>query len=267
MLAYPRDLNLGDFFFKYGVRIMPSLVNDLHADNLILATGQGQQTQFTPYPWYYAPLVEPQNDHPITHNLEPIRFDFANPMDTLKNGVKKSILLKTSVATRVEGTPKQIDLTQMLNEKPDFATYKDPRQNLAVLLEGRFTSVYKNRIKPFSLPQAKEESVPTKMIVISDGDVIKNEVKRGQPTDLAYDPKTGQSYGNKAFLLNAVNYMLDDSGLLQIRTKKVDIAFLSPQKISAHRRFWQLIDLGLPLILLALAGWSRHLYRKRVYRS
>ncbi len=267
MLAYPRDLNLLDFFFKYGIRITPSLINDLHADNLILATGQGKQTQFTPYPWYYSPLVEPQNNHPITHNLAPIRFDFANPMDTLKNGVDKTVLLRSSVATRIEGTPEQINLEQVITQKPDFKTYTNPHQIMAVLLEGQFTSVYKNRVKPFHLSQVKDESKPTQMVVISDGDVIKNDVRKGQPTSLDYDPKTGQTYGNKAFLLNTVNYMLDDSGLLQIRTKKVDIPFLNPQKITAKRSFWQIVNLGVPLFLLIIVSLGFTYYRRRKYRK
>src|SRR5699024_3557578 len=129
MLAYPRDLKLGDFFFKYGIRIMPSLVNDLKCDNLILATGQGKQTQFKPYPWYYAPLVVPESDNPIVHNIEPVRFDFANPMDTLKNGIDKTVLLQSSMATKVEGTPRQINL-DIIEKKPDFKTYRNGPQNL-----------------------------------------------------------------------------------------------------------------------------------------
>src|SRR5699024_6044891 len=186
MLAYPRDLKLTEFFFQYGVRIMPSLVNDLHADNLILATGQGEDTQFKPYPWYYAPLVVSDGKNPIVNNINPVRFDFANPIDTLKNDVAKTILLKSSVASRLEGTPKDISL-KILDEKPDFKSYQNERQNLAVLLEGHFKSAYQGRVKPFDLPDAKDLSEDTKMIVVSDGDVIKNDVEQGQPTSLEYD--------------------------------------------------------------------------------
>lgn len=266
MLAYPRDLNLTDFFFKYGVRINPSLVNDLHADNIILASGKGKQTQFKPYPWYFSPLVVSESDNPIVHNIDGIRFDFASPMDTLKNGIKKTVLLKSSLATKVEGTPREISL-RGIGQKPDFKTYRNGKQILAVLLEGQFTSVYKNRVKPFALKDTKDESKPTKMIVVSDGDVIKNKIEKGQPIPLDYDRRTGKTYGNKEFLLNSVNYLLDDSGLLDIRTKKVAIPFLSPEKIQKDKTFWQIIDIGLPLVLLALFGFGFTLYRRRKYRN
>lgn len=265
MLAYPHDLKLTSFFFKYGVRIMPSLINDLHCDDIVLASGQGSQTQFKPYPWFYSPLVEAESNHPIVNNIDPVRFDFANPMDTLKNGIKKTVLLKSSIATKVEGTPMQISL-DIINHKPDFNSYRNGPQNLAVLLEGEFTSVYKDRVKPLKLSGVKDQSTPTKMIVISDGDVIKNKVKQGKPASLEYDPYTGRSYGNKEFLLNAVNYMLDDSGLLNIRTKKVSIAFLDTNKIEKDRTFWEIINIGLPLLMLAIFGFAFSFYRKKKYK-
>lgn len=267
MLAFPEDLNLTDFFFKYGVRIMPSLVNDLHADNIILATGQGKQTQFQTYPWFYSPLVVSESDHPIVHNISPVRFDFANPIDTLKNNLKKTILLKSSIATKVEGTPKEIRLNSVIGRKPDFDTYHHGPQNLAVLIEGKFTSAFQGRVKPFDLPDVKDQSPDTKMIVISDGDVIKNEIEKGEPASLEYDPKTGKTYGNKEFLLNAVNYLLDDSGLLNIRSKKVELAFLDADKIEKEKGFWQIINIGLPLLILSIFGLIFNFYRKKKYQK
>lgn len=268
MLAYPRDLKLTNFFFKYGIRLKPALVSDLHADNLILASGHGKQTRFKPYPWYYTPLVVPDSStaNPVTDNIDPVRFDFANPMDTLKNGVNKTVLLKSSLATRVEGTPKQINLN-IINQDPDFKTYAAGPQSLAVLLEGRFTSVYKNRVKPFNLKDHKDQSKKTKMIVVSDGDVIKNKVENGNPASLAYDQHTGKSYGNQEFLLNAINYMLDDSGLLDIRTKKVALPFLNPTKTAEQRLFWQIINIGIPLIMLGIFGAGFTFYRRKKYKT
>lgn len=266
MLAFPRDLNLTDFFFKYGVRITPSLINDLHADDIVLVTGKGKQTQFQTYPWYYAPLVVSKSEHPIAHNIAPVRFDFANPMDTLKNDLNKTILLKSSIATKVEGTPREINLRSTIGQKPDFETYISGPQNLAVLIEGEFTSVYQGRVKPFELKNAKDKSPATKMIVVSDGDVIKNEIEKGEPVSLEYHPRTGKSYGNKEFLLNAVNYLLDDSGLLNIRSKKVELAFLDYDKIENQRSLWQVINIGVPLIILALFGIGFRFYRKRKYQ-
>jgi len=267
MLAFPQDLNLTDFFFKYGVRLMPSLINDLHSDHIILATGQGKQTQFQTYPWYYSPLVISESEHPIVHNISPVRFDFANPIDTLKNNLQKTVLLKSSIATKVEGTPKEIRLNSVIGKKPDFDTYHHGPQNLAVLIEGEFTSAFQGRVKPFELATVKDKSPDTKMIVISDGDVIKNEIEKGEPTSLEYDPKTGKTYGNKEFLLNAVNYLLDDSGLLNIRSKKVDLAFLDADKIAKEKSFWQIINIVFTLLILIVFVIIFNFYRKRKYQK
>lgn len=265
-LAFPIDLNLTDFFFKYGVRINPSVINDLHADQILLATGEGRQTQFERFPWFYSPLVVSESEHPIAHNISPVRFDFTNPIDTLKNNLKKTILLKSSIATKVEGTPKEIRLNSVIGKKPDFESYKHGPQNLAVLIEGEFNSVYQGRVKPFSLKEAKDQSPQTKMIVISDGDVIKNEIEKGEPASLEYNPKTGTGYGNKEFLMNAVNYLLDDSGLVNIRSKKIKLAFLDSDKIESERTFWQIFNLGLPLLILSVFGISFKFYRQKKYQ-
>ncbi|MCB0469814.1 MAG: gliding motility-associated ABC transporter permease subunit GldF, partial [Flavobacteriaceae bacterium] len=138
---------------------------------------------------------------------------------------------------------------------------------LAVLLEGQFTSVYKNRVKPLSLKPTKDESAPTKMIVISDGDVIKNEVGRNGPEELGFNKRTGQLYGNKEFLLNAVNYLLDDNGLINIRSKQIQIAFLDHEKVAAEKTKWQLLNILLPLGLLGLFGLAFNFIRRRRYAA
>ncbi len=267
LLAYPQDLNLSDFFFKYGLRILPSLVNDLRADHLILASGSGRETQFHTYPWYYSPLVPGWGAHPIVQQITPVRFDFANPMDTLKNGIHKEVLLKSSVATRVEGTPTTLNLSAVIGNKPDFDTYHSGEQILAVLLEGQFPSVYQNRVKPFAYPQAKDTSLPTKMIVISDGDVIKHEIEKGTPTSLEYNPKTGKSYGNQEFLLNAVNYLVGDTAMLSIRSKKSSLAFLDPKKVTDNRLFWQVTNIVLPLLFLLIFGFIFQRLRRRIFKK
>ncbi len=263
-IALPRDLNLGDYFFSYGVRINPALVNDLYSAPIILATGQGNDTRFNPYPWFYSPLTSSPNDHPIINNIEAVKFEYANPIDTLKNKVKKTILLSSSPRTKVEGVPEKISL-EMVGQKPDVSTYTDGEQPLAVLLEGNFTSVYKNRIKPFKIPNPKEESEATKMLVISDGDVIKNELQKGRPLELGFQPYTGNTYGNKEFLLNALNYLLDDTGLINIRSKEISLAFLDTEKVAAERQFWQFLNLAGPLLLLLISGLAFRFYRRRKY--
>lgn len=263
-LAIPRDLNLTDFFFKYGVRINPVLVNDMYSAPITLAIGEGSATQFQPVQWQFAPLASSTSNHPIVNNLNLVKFDFANQIDTLSNGVSKTILLKSSPLSRLEGTPKMVSLDDIKSE-PNPEDYKNGLQNLAVLLEGNFTSVYNNRVKPIKMADDKTESAPTKMIVIADGDVIKNDVGRNGPLELGFDRGTGQLYGNKEFLLNAVNYLLDDDGLINIRSKEIAIAFLDSQKITAEKTKWQAINIALPLVLLGVFGFIFTFLRRKKY--
>ncbi|WP_417200888.1 gliding motility-associated ABC transporter substrate-binding protein GldG [Bizionia sp.] len=263
-IAVARDLNLTDFFFKYGVRINPVLINDLYSAPITLATGDGSQSQFQQLPWFYSPLVTATSKHPIVNNLNLIKFDFANQIDTLKNDIQKTVLLQSSILTKIDGTPREVSLA-MTNEEPDPNKYVNGPQNLAVLLEGDFTSVYHNRVKPFHVADIKNTSIPTKMIVIADGDVIKNDVGRNGPLELGFDRWTGQEYGNKDFLLNAVNYLLDDSGLINIRSKDISLAFLDYQKVADEKTKWQIINMVLPLVFLAVFGLLFNFLRKRKY--
>jgi len=263
-IALMKDLNLTDFFFKYGIRINPDIVLDMYSAPITLAIGEGSNAQFQPIQWQYSPLAASNPNHPITSNLNLIRFDFASQIDTLKNGIKKTVLLQSSPLSRLEGVPKEIRLEEVTQEPDPNAFNKGP-QNLAVLLEGEFTSVYNNRIKPFQVVDEKDISVPTKMIVIADGDVIKNDVIRNQPQELGFDRWTGQTFGNKEFLENAVNYLLNDDGLIDIRTREVAISFLDSQKVSAQKTTWQFITIALPLILLVLFGLGFNYLRKRKY--
>lgn len=263
-VAIMRNLNLSDFFFKYGVRINPVIVNDLYSAPITLAIGDGSNAQFQPIQWPYSPLAAGNPEHPITSNLNPVKFDFASQIDTLKNKVKKTILLQSSKLTKLEGVPEEISLDVVTKEK-DPSTYTKGPQNLAVLLEGKFTSVYKNRIKPFKAKNDRDESVPTKMLIIADGDVIKNDVVKNEPQELGFDRWTGQKFGNKEFLLNAVNYLLDDDGLINIRNKTVSIAFLDAQKVEDEKGTWQFINIALPLILLGLFGFVFNYFRRKKY--
>jgi ABC-2 type transport system permease protein len=240
------------------------LINDIYSAPIILASGQGNNTRFNPYPWFYSPLTTSPNDHPIINNIEAVKFEYANQIDTLQNNIEKTILLSSSPQTRVEGTPREISL-EMVSQEPNLASYKDGEQPLAVLLEGEFTSVYKNRIKPFEIENALGQSEETKMLVISDGDVIKNDVQRGKPLELGLERYTGNTYGNKEFLLNAVNYMLDDSGLIDIRSKEINIAFLDDRKTADEREKWQVINIILPLVILGLFAFGFNYFRKRKY--
>ncbi len=265
-VALLRDLRLGDALFSYGLRINPVLVNDLYSAPLVLASGEGNDTQFTPYPWFYESLTKSNSNHPIVKNIESVKFEFSNQIDTLKNGIKKTILLTSSEKSKLEGVPKEIRL-DIIRKKPDINSYIEGPQHLAVLLEGNFKSTYKDRIKPVKNDSHKDNSTTTKMIVVADGDVIKNRIRKGQPLELGFDPYLNLKYGNKEFLLNSVNYLLDDSGLIEVRSKEIKVPFLNIEKVVAEKTFWQTINLLVPLLLLGAFGFTFSLLRKRKYRK
>ncbi|TVZ55548.1 protein involved in gliding motility GldG [Lutibacter sp. Hel_I_33_5] len=266
MLAYPRDLNLTDLLFTYGVRINSKLIKDLYAAKIPLATGNvGNQTQFQNLDWFYNPLVGGNPNHAITKNISPVRLQFANQIDTLKNNIKKTPLLVSSVLTQQVGVPRFIEL-QSVAKEPKEEDYKSGNQLFAVLLEGEFNSAFKNRIKPYNTSLFKEKSNQNKMVVISDGDIAKNQILKGKPHDLSIDKWTKQQFGNKDFLLNTVDYLLDDSGLINLRNKTLQINILDKQKAFKERTFWQFINVILPLILLFIFGIVFNYLRKKKYR-
>ncbi|MDO6759223.1 gliding motility-associated ABC transporter substrate-binding protein GldG [Tamlana sp. 2_MG-2023] len=265
-VAIPRDLNLTDFFFKYGARINPEMVSTLYSAPITLAMGEGSQSQFQHLQWPYSPLAGSNSQHPIVNNINLVKFDFANQIDTLKNDIKKTILLQSAPLTKLEGTPRKVSL-ELVTKEQNPQVFNDGNQNLAVLLEGEFQSVYSKRIKPFKLSTSKDKSAPTKMIIVADGDIIKNDVIRNAPQELGFDRWTGQTYGNKEFLLNAVNYLLDDNGLINIRSKEIAVTFLNQQKIGEEKTKWQLINILLPLVLLAIFGFAFNYIRKKKYAA
>jgi gliding-associated putative ABC transporter substrate-binding component GldG len=265
LLAYPRDLNLTDLLFTYGIRINSSLIKDLYAAQIPLATGKiGNQTQFKNLEWFFNPVVGGNPNHSITKNTLPVRLQFVTAIDTLQNNIKKTPLLLSSVLTKTVGTPSFINL-QSIAEEVVESEYNAGNHLFAVLLEGDFNSAYKNRVKPFKTDLYKESANDNKMIVISDGDVGKNQILKGKPYDLNRDKWTNQEFGNKDFLLNAVDYLLDDSGLIELRNKTLQIRLLDKQKAFKERTFWQLLNVIAPLILLALFGIIFTFYRKRKY--
>ncbi|MBP6072605.1 MAG: gliding motility-associated ABC transporter substrate-binding protein GldG [Flavobacterium sp.] len=272
-LAFPKDLNLNDLFFKYGIRIKPDLVKDLLATPIALATGdQGNATQYTQYPWLFSPMVYPvlakENEklNPIISNLDAIKFEFTNPIELLKNDIKKTILLQSSPYSKSVGTPLPINLS-MVEERPeqkDFSNFGN--LPLAVLLEGKFNSVFQNRITPFKDPDFSAIGKNTSMIVVSDGDIIKNQIdKNGVPLELGYDKWTNYMYANKEFLLNCINYLLDDNGLINIRNKEVHVPILDKEKVYANYTTTQIITVGIPMLLLLLFGITFTYIRKSKY--
>jgi len=269
-LAFPNKLNLDDMFFKYGFRINSTLVKDVvMATPISLATGEkGSATQYTQFPWFYSPFVYPpeKTKHPITSNIDGLKFEFANGIDTLNNGIKKTVLLQSSPYSKAIGTPVEVNLN-MVSERPEQAEYTNKGNiPLAILLEGKFNSVYQNRVLPFQDNTFKPTGATTKMIVISDGDVIKNQLdKNYQPLELGYDKWTNKLYGNKEFLINCVNYLLDDTGLINIRNKEVSLPLLDKEKVVENYTSSQIITLAVPLGILLIFGLLFTFLRKRKY--
>jgi gliding-associated putative ABC transporter substrate-binding component GldG len=266
-LAYPRDLNLNDLFFKYGIRINPDLIKDERGSPIKLASGdQGSATQFQEFNWKFAPQVYPNSSHPIVKNLGGIKFDFANPIDTLKNGIKKTILLQSSQYSKKIGTPTEINLNSVTEETSPADYLNKGNIPLSVLLEGSFSSMFENRVLPFEQKSFENKGKENKMIVISDGDLIKNQLdKNFQPVELGYDQRSGNLYDNKDFLINCVNYLLDDKGLINIRSKDLDLPLLDKEKVYKNYTVTQFITIGLPILILALFGILFTFLRKRKY--
>ncbi|WP_119791135.1 gliding motility-associated ABC transporter substrate-binding protein GldG [Flavobacterium anhuiense] len=266
-LAYPRDLNLNDMFFKYGFRINPDLIKDEYGSPIKLATGeQGSATQYQDFIWKFAPQVYPKSQHPIVKNLGGIKFDFANPIDTLKNGIKKTVLLQSSQYSKTIGTPAEINLN-MVTEKSTPQDYLNKgNQNLAVLLEGSFHSAFENRVLPFKDNSFTAKGKPNKMIVIADGDIAKNQLdKNMMPVELGYDQRTGNLYDNKDFIMNCINYLLDDTGLINIRSKDVELPLLDKEKVYESYTQTQFITIGVPILILTVFGLVFTFVRKRKY--
>ncbi|MDO5106312.1 gliding motility-associated ABC transporter substrate-binding protein GldG [Capnocytophaga sp.] len=262
-VAMPADLNLTDLFFQYGFRVNYNIINDLHSSQLMIATGEGSQTRYMPIPWVYNPMILSKNNHLINNHLDAIRLQFANSIDTLKNGIKKTVLLASSPFSKADGTPREVRL-KIDVKNLDKNAYKSGNIPVAVLLEGEFTSVYKNRIRPIELKTNLETSKPTKMIVVADGDIIKNDLADNLPLELGFDKWTNTFYDNKAFLQNALNYLLDDSDFLSLRNKKVQLAFLDKEKVAENQKAWKVKSIAYPLVVLFLVMLLiRILYKRK----
>ena len=274
-LAFPKDLNLNELFFKYGIRIKSDLIKDIVAAPISLASGnEGSETQYKQYSWLYSPVIYPplESDkskiNAIVSNLDGSKFEFANPIELLKNDIKKIVLLQSSPYSKAVGSPIEVSLA-MVEEQPSQKDFVNSGNiPVAVLLEGKFNSMYENRVLPFKESSFSPIGKENKMIVISDGDVIKNQIdKNGQPLELGYDKWTNKLYANKEFMINCVNYLLDDNGLINIRNKEVDLPILDQQKVMENYTFTQIITVGVPILILLVFGLLFTFVRKRKYSN
>lgn len=268
--AFPYNLNLDDQLFKYGVRINPDLMEDRVSGKYPIVVGKADnRPQIMQLDWPFFPLINQYADHPITRNLDASITKFVSSMDTVKAmGVKKTPLLFTSPYSRKMTAPVKVgvdDLRRQLKE----GSFSDGKIALAYLLEGKFTSLYKNRFKPDGVDASDylEQSLPTKIIVVADGDIARNDVKlrEGKPLQLGFDPITQYTFANQDLLLNMVAYLTDEGGLINARNKEVKIRPLDKEKIKQERSFWQIINVGLPLVALFIFGMVRAYFRKLKY--
>lgn len=257
-IALSLDLNLDDMLFKYGVRINYNLIQDYLSIPITLKDENGQDL---PLDWWYSVMVPSKENHLINKNVNVVKLEFANAIDTLDNGIKKTVLLESSEMSRKVGVPHPINLFQFQGMEP----FAGKPSILGVLLEGNFTSTYKNRVKPFDYPDQQDESVDNKMIVISDGDIVNYMYANKKFLPNGYDIWTQQVYGNKDFLMNAVHYLLDDSGIINIRAKEVKLAFFDKDKVREKYTQSQVITVGLPILLMTIFGIVFNYLRKRRY--
>ena len=258
-MVVSKKYNLGDLFFKYGLRLENDLVKDLYSAPIVLADGEQNNSQYVPMPWTYYGLPLPNKNHPIGKSAGNVLLQFPSSIDTLKNNIKKTILLKSSAFTKTIRTPVTVYLSEAV-EKLIPTDFNESSRNIAVLLKGKFNSAFNNRIKPVKLAKnlSKGES---EIIVISDGNIFENQVNKGSPLELGFDKWTNNFYANKTFSQNCVHHLMGNSQLLEIRNKEVEISFLDPKKVANQESLWKASMLISPIILLAFLGFVLFKYR------
>lgn len=273
-VAMIRELNLEDQLFKYGVRINPNLVKDIQCNLIPVNTGSaGGQTKWAPAPWLYYPLLKPSGKHPITEDIDLVKAEYVNEIDTLSGNpeISSEVLLFTSEHTQLANAPMIISLKE-IEETPDRRAFNKPHRPVAVMLEGVFPSVFQNRMINDLVDENiefKSKSKETQMLVVSDGDMIRNHVRhtsRGPAiSPLGYDRYTKQTFGNKSFITNALHYMTDQQNLMEIRSKDLEIRMLDKVKIKDARFKWQFINVLVPVLFIVFFGMVISWWRKRRY--
>ena len=276
-IALVKQINIEDQLFKYGVRINPDLIQDMQCAMIPVNTAVvGSEPNFTPVPWLYFPLITPGSKHPITKNMDLIRTEFVSTIDTVGEdpNISKTFLLFTSQYSKVVNAPIRVDL-RIVSQEPDKRQFIKSHKPVAVLLEGKFESLFNNRLEPEfeenNLIDFKAYGKPTKMIVVSDGDIIKNnaEVKNGKymPLPLGMDFWFRDIYygGNKEFILNALNYLCDDAGIMSVRSRELKLRLMDRAKINDEKLKWQIINIILPVLIVIIFGFIIRFIRKRKY--
>lgn len=274
-LAFPRKLNLDDQLFRYGVRLNTDLVQDAECVLIPVNTAPaGSPPKWTPAPWYYSPLLIPSENHVISRNLNRIKSEFVSSIDTVgkQSQISNKVVLTTSAYSLISQTPVEVSLASV-NNPPDRRLFSQPSKTVGILLEGTFTSVFKNRMtESFGTKstEVKTESEPTKMIVFSDGNLMANQyrISGGKPEFMAlgYDRYSKQTFGNKALLLNAVNYLCDDDGLMDLRSRVFKIRLLDKVRVKESKIYWQFLNVLFPILLISAFGAVYVYVRRRKYK-
>jgi ABC-2 type transport system permease protein len=266
--AFGYDLGIDDLLFRYGVRVNQDLLQDLFMGNIVVNVGRfGNAANLQPirFPYYIA--LNQFANHPTVRNLNAVYARFASTIDTVKaDKVKKTPLLFTNKYSRVRRVPNQITLDEL---KVDMQKDLYQKQYLPVLylLEGQFSSLYKNRFAPDG-SKPKIESPPTKLIVCSDGDLLRNEIDRKtkQTFPLGFDPITRQTFANKELIQNLLAYLLDEQGLINTRSKEIALRPLDELRIKEEKNYWQLLNVLLPIVLVLAFGLLRYYVRQRKHK-
>lgn len=273
-IATRLPLDIDEMLFTYGVRVNPDLAMDVRCRPIPIQVGMvGEKPQFEFRPWFYFPEIVPMGDHPIVRNLDLIKTDFVSTIDLIDiDEVRKTVLLTTSEYTRVKNAPVMVDLADAQAE-PDQRLYNRGQRPIAVLLEGNFRSAWRNRLSPdFKATEAmgfRNESGDNKMIVIADGDIVRNRyiAAEGAVLPMGYDFYTQTQYANKELLLNAVNYLVGDEGLMASRSRNIKLRKLDVMKVKEERTKYQIINIALPLALLAATGAVIVIARRKKYKK
>lgn len=269
-LAINKVLNLDDMLFIYGARINYNLVADANCAEIPLAMGNGNQNQIQMAPWLYYPILLPDTSSALVKNIDGIRAEFVSTIDTIGvKGISKTTILSTSPYNKLHNAPKLLSL-QMVAEQPDPRDYASTAKPVGVLMEGNFPSVFYNRVLPEGITTAYgnfEKSKPTRMIVIGDGDIFKNQVSATDNSvfPLGFDRFTQQNFGNKALLLNIADYLSSEDNLIALRNKDIKVRLLDKTRVRTEKLTWQIMNVLLPLGLLILFGIFQHYYRKYKY--
>jgi len=264
----PLDLDITDMLFRYGVRVNPTLVQDMQCLPVpVDVSTDAQQPNWQPMPWTYAPLLLTSQASPITRNVMQVSATMSSSIEFVggEDGIKKDILLATSSASRVTGTPAEVNLDIM---EEDISAYPYSYIPVAASLEGEFPSLYAHLLPPEDVvihQEVVKKSTKTKQVVVAAGSVIRNEWQQGQPLPLGYDRYTHTQFGNRDFIVNAVLYLTDDTGWMSLRQKELTLRLLNDQRAKEKRITAQVVSIIMPLLILALVGCGVLIIRKRRY--